>query len=94
MNRTAMGYELCNDTTFSFSNKTLSDTLGLPYFMCVTDDSYWEIGGDFYSERFQYVEIRLRKCVNSTANNNSCTTPDAIDAYLRDQLFTMIYINA
>jgi len=33
--------------------------------MCFAYDNY-SLAGDFYSEDFKYIEIRMLKCINTT----------------------------
>ena len=50
--------------------------------------------GDFYSDSFKYLEIRLFKCRNIT-NKNDCLDSDSIDKFFDEDLdFSVAFVNS
>jgi len=50
------------------------------------------LAGNFYSEQFDYVELKLYKCYNSSATD-TCKPQEEIDEYFRDHEIQFAFIN-
>ncbi len=66
--------------------------------ICLKNKSY-ELLGDFYSEVYKYVEIKLWKCNNYTINgtrfaNVTCKDSDTIDNYLKQETLSFAFVNS
>ena len=61
--------------------------------MCLKN-KYFSLQGDYYSEIFKYVEIRLYRCVNSTKSNVTCKSEKEIQDYFRYGQLSLILINS
>ncbi len=61
--RTELNVQLCKNTkNFHMFNQSRIDMYGIPQMYCFTDPSELAVQGDFYSEFFTYLEIKLLKC--------------------------------
>lgn len=50
------------------------------------------VGGVFYSPEYDYVEIKVAKCKNSTTSNITCQSASAIDSAILGS-FNVIFIS-
>jgi hypothetical protein len=60
---------------------------------CITNQDQFKLQGDFYSEVFSYIEIKLKKCLNTTSTN-LCKSEEEIDNYFRYQSLSLAMINS
>lgn len=78
--------EKCNISKHFVNYSSLyQDVPGLETFYCVVPGSMnLTIFGQYgdVTSGFTYLDLQASKCVNSTANNNSCARPEVIDAKL------------
>ena len=82
-NKTPLPIEPCGADYFMYDNTTQVQYNRIYEYMCITDKNY-TLEGDFYSNEFYYLEVKMTKCANSTANGNMCQSNAAMDAYLLD----------
>ena len=66
---------------------------GIPKMYCLNNLRDMEIQGDFYSEFFSYLEIRLFKCSNSTSYAR-CKSENEINNFLLGEKFSLALINS
>lgn len=59
---------------------------------CLKKKDY-ELQGDFYSDTFKYLEIRLFKCRNMTTKQD-CKDSDAINKFFEDLDFSVAFVNS
>mmetsp|Transcript_15267 Transcript_15267/g.11097 ORF Transcript_15267/g.11097 Transcript_15267/m.11097 type:complete len:258 (-) Transcript_15267:507-1280(-) len=60
-------------------------------YYCIGNKSY-ALEGDFYSEGFQYLEVKLWKCQNST-KFSGCADPAAIDQFFFETTLSWAFVN-
>jgi hypothetical protein len=66
---------------------------GVPTLNCFKNLSDFSLRGDFYSESFSYLEIRLQKCTNTTTFQE-CKSDDEIDLYFKHNTVSLAIINS
>ena len=66
---------------------------GIPTLSCFKNLSDFSLRGDYYSESFSYLQIKLIKCTNTTSYN-LCKTDDEIDAYFSHNTVSLAIINS
>jgi hypothetical protein len=81
----------CAQMTFNYSNWTEADIYGVSSYQCMSRKDF-RLQGQFYSNNFSYVEIRLFRCVNTTKSSN-CASNEAIDAYFLKKKFNVAFVN-
>ena len=81
------GYHLCNITDVS----TPSDFLRFKGLYCL-DETKFTVFGQEGDPQSSSVQIHIVKCANSTENNNSCQSIDAIDNFLNMKNLIIVYV--
>ena len=66
---------------------------GIPKMQCVKDPKDLKLQGDFYSEFFTYLEIRLVKCTNTTVYSK-CKSDADIDRFFENESFSLAVTNS
>ena len=66
---------------------------GIPKMQCMKDPRDLELQGDFYSEFFTYLEIRLVKCTNTTGQIK-CKSDADIDRFFQGETFSLALTNS
>ena len=61
---------------------------GIGNLMCITDPNYY-LQGDYYSQEFDYIEVKLNKC-----SGNNCANKTTIDNFLNPQTFSVAFVNS
>ena len=56
----------CGTQYFDYQDQEEVTKYGLNKLMCFKDDNY-TLQGDFYSRDFQYLEMRVYKCQNTSS---------------------------
>mmetsp|Transcript_3315 Transcript_3315/g.3293 ORF Transcript_3315/g.3293 Transcript_3315/m.3293 type:complete len:167 (+) Transcript_3315:154-654(+) len=90
--KTDIPFDLCGNEHFRFSNQTQVEIIGISNFLCITDRNY-TLQGDFYSDIFNYIEIKLKKCVNGTSEV-VCQSSEEIDKFFNGDQFSFAFINS
>lgn len=54
--------------------------MGVNTYMCTKSKNY-SLQGDFYSENFYYIDIKLYRCSNSSYSKVTCKDRATIDAF-------------
>lgn len=62
--------------------------MGIDGYVCLKQKDF-KLQGQFYSNNFSYIEIRLFKCANSP----SCAPSSEIDSYFRKKRFNVAFVN-
>ena len=60
-----MTFSICGESNFGSKNVTTTLEYGINNYFCL-DNKNFTLQGEFYSDVFQYIEIKLYKCWNST----------------------------
>jgi hypothetical protein len=60
--------------------------------LCIRNKDQFSLKGDFYSEEFKYLEIKLFKCKNNTSKMN-CKNQTDIDKFFDPLYFSFAFIN-
>jgi hypothetical protein len=66
---------------------------GIPKMQCIKNQIDFKLQGDYYSETFKYLEIRLQKCLNTTTKQ-TCRSEEEIDDFFRYQTLSLAMINS
>ena len=55
----------------------------------------FQFQGNFYQDIFEYLEIKLWKCVNATMANSTfkCKDKTTIDTYFEKETFNFAFVN-
>lgn len=68
---------LCGETGFNYSDPAEIKRKGIANYMCVKNKTEFLFQGTFESQEYKYMTIKVKPCINTTANNNSCATKEA-----------------
>ncbi|CDW88099.1 accessory gland protein [Stylonychia lemnae] len=86
-------YQKCGDQLFDFPNQQEILSQGISNYNCLTDNDY-QFQGNYFSDSFQYLEIKLWKCQNNTKISNlACLSDTAINSYLDSEFFNFAFVN-
>mmetsp|Transcript_3310 Transcript_3310/g.3286 ORF Transcript_3310/g.3286 Transcript_3310/m.3286 type:complete len:158 (+) Transcript_3310:553-1026(+) len=66
--------------------------IGIDKYQCLKSNNY-TLEGDFYSQAFSYVEIKVWQCVNETSDV-VCKSHEEIDDFFNYQTFSFAFINS
>ncbi|CDW85614.1 UNKNOWN [Stylonychia lemnae] len=92
--RVSVQFASCNNTNFPQLDAEEYASSPISNMMCaINDPNNIDLQGDFYSDIFKYVEVRLTRCVNGTDSNITCKSKEDIIAFLNTQRLSIIYIN-
>lgn len=86
-----MNFTLCGTEYFNYTNQTDVVTYGINEYNCLVDKNY-TFAGDYYSENFEYLEIKVWKCMNSSTYNG-CQNNTAIDNFFTGQSLSFAFVN-
>ncbi|TNV85532.1 hypothetical protein FGO68_gene3405 [Halteria grandinella] len=79
-------YAECGDDLFNHDNQTEVKMYGINRLMCFKRKNY-SLQGDFYSNTFRYITIKLSKC------KVNCKNASEINSYLSGKTFSIAFIN-
>lgn len=97
----------CGYQYFNFSDSAIITQAGINNQYCVTND-YSLQGQSIFSLNSKYLEVKLWKCQNTTANNSNtnpilnkpvgnqnipCKPQGVIDSYLANETFSFLFVN-
>eukprot|EP00347_Sterkiella_histriomuscorum_P023730 403333580 len=89
-------YGKCGDAGFVYPNTDEVRDIGILNYNCLSNKTY-QIQGNFYQKKFEYLEVKLWKCQNATmkANNSTviCKNSSTIDNYFDKETFNFAFIN-
>jgi hypothetical protein len=66
---------------------------GIHLLFCIKNITEFSLKGDFYSELFNYTEIRLQKCTNTSISQN-CKSEEEIAEYFKHNTLSLVVINS
>ena len=91
--RTPLSFSICGDSKFGNKNLTTTFQYGINNQFCI-DNNNFTLEGEFYSDNFQYIEIKLFKCINSTtSNDNHCAPQEQVDSFFDSSTLNFAFIN-
>mmetsp|Transcript_10095 Transcript_10095/g.10045 ORF Transcript_10095/g.10045 Transcript_10095/m.10045 type:complete len:166 (-) Transcript_10095:121-618(-) len=85
--------ERCTKEIFNHTDPEEFDLKGLKEDYCIKNKSLFRIGGSFKASNFEFLNIKLRHCINSTDSNVTCATQEDIEAFFLKQSFEILTIN-
>ncbi|CAI2359482.1 unnamed protein product [Moneuplotes crassus] len=88
-NYTNIEFEKCGETHFSYDNLDEIKRIGVDNYYCFKHKNY-SIGGSFYSPKYHYLEMKLRRCVSGAS---SCKSDSEIEALVKASRFSMAIVN-
>jgi hypothetical protein len=59
-------------------------------FKCI-DEGYFNIYGNYNSEKASQLYLSVDRCVNTTENGNMCAPAQEIDEFLTDKYILLLY---
>ena len=65
--RTPLELVACGTENFNYSDTQEVKTFGITNLMCIRNKSAYSIQGDYYSNDFRFLEIKVLKCNPSTS---------------------------
>ena len=84
----------CGNDFFKGFNQTTIDMYSIPYMNCLNFTGY-QLQGDYYSEIFSYMQLRLFKCKNSTKKGSTvCRDPEVIDSFFTSSTLSIPMVNS
>ena len=91
---TPVEYSVCGDNgfKFNFADSGLQSEVSTKY-VCPKIDNF-TLSGDNYSSKYQYVEIKFKKCENSSESDIVCQSKEAIDQASQSLYATIYIVNA
>jgi len=81
----------CGSTLFNYENQTYVDLLSISQMQCAKNKTY-TLQGNFYSENFDYIELKLFKCFNGT-EGGTCRPQEEIDEFFQNNEMQFAFIN-
>eukprot|EP00347_Sterkiella_histriomuscorum_P019663 403340763 len=86
----------CGDAGFKYPNTDEVRDIGILNYNCLQEKTY-QIQGNFYQKQFEYVELKLWKCINATMIANGspvrCKDQAIIDNYFDKETLNFAFIN-
>eukprot|EP00347_Sterkiella_histriomuscorum_P007363 403349230 len=83
----------CQDKYFQYSRKDDSVYKDIFDFFCIKDKSTLRLGGTWTANRFEYLEVLLIPCRNTTTNNVVCATQQQQVDYFNEVDFQFRFVN-
>ena len=71
-----LSIDTCGLENFNLPSSDITK-YGIEDYMCVTDNDY-QLQGLFYSDTYQYLEIKMWKCQNDSDGNSSTYDPNIV----------------
>eukprot|EP00347_Sterkiella_histriomuscorum_P023757 403333491 len=90
--RTIIPFERCGTELLKYPKTDEIVKYGISDMMCFKNANY-SLQGDFYSEEFRYLDIKLLKCKNSTSSKTICASKEEIDTFFNAKQFKVAFIN-
>ncbi|CDW76970.1 UNKNOWN [Stylonychia lemnae] len=99
-NQRDLKFSKCHDHHFNYGNQSEIAAKGISNLNCLTQDDY-QFKGNYYSKDFEYLEIKLWKCQNSSLssiplqNNQTavCKSRSVIDNFFESEIFNFAFVN-
>jgi hypothetical protein len=87
-------FQNCGHEQFKNANQTKVDMYGIPKMQCMKDPKELRLQGDFYSEYFTYLEIKLLRCTNPKEGPIKCKSEAEIDKFFQGETFSLALTNS
>ena len=90
-----MPFKPCGSDLFNYPDQEEVKKFGIDKFNCLTNEDY-EFYGNFYQRNMQYLELKLWKCKNGSADlppGTVCRDRQTIDNYFKDETFSFAFVN-
>ena len=75
-------FKPCEVSDFGSNYQNIMAKKNIIQMLCPENVSF-VLEGYYTMEKYSYVKLNFRKCVNTTENNNHCYPPETIDQYLQ-----------
>ena len=75
-------FKQCEVSDFGSNYQNIMAKKNILQMLCPENVSF-VLEGYYTMEKYSYVKLNFRKCVNTTENNNHCYPPETIDQYLQ-----------
>ncbi|CAI2359077.1 unnamed protein product [Moneuplotes crassus] len=85
-NYTDLEYEICGLEHFDYDDISEIKRIGVDTYYCPKGD--YSLGGSFYSPQYNYIEMKLRKCVSG-----SCKSATDLENLIKDSRFSIAIVN-
>ncbi|CDW90251.1 UNKNOWN [Stylonychia lemnae] len=85
----------CGESNFDFPDEAEIISKGISNYNCITTSNY-QFQGNFYQDKFEYLEIKLWKCidpVNATTAQKKCLDRATIDKFFDTETFNFAFVN-
>jgi hypothetical protein len=83
----------CGTQYFNHANKAGIKKFGIDKMMCIKDKDGYSISGDYYSDDFKYLQVKLLKC-NPINSQVPCKDPSQLDAFFSPKQFQFAFVNS
>ncbi|CDW83128.1 UNKNOWN [Stylonychia lemnae] len=83
-------FQKCLAENFDFPDESEVVSKGISNYLCLTDTDY-QFQGNYYSDNFEYLEIKLWKCKDTP--QLKCYNQTTINKYLDYETFNFAFIN-
>jgi hypothetical protein len=65
----------------------------IPKLMCIKDRDNFTMQGDYYSEKFRYIEIKMYRC-DQNSSKVKCKSDAEIDEFFKDTTLSIPIMNS
>jgi hypothetical protein len=65
----------------------------IPRLMCFKNRDNFTMNGDYYSEKFRYIEIKMYRC-DKNSSKVKCKSETEIDEFFKDTTFSLPVMNS
>ena len=74
-----LDFKLCGNEGFNYPNVDIIEKFSINQMNCLTKLSNYTLKGDFYSDDYQYLEVKLKRC-----HGNNCKNITEIDSAVQE----------
>ena len=71
----------CNENNFLFENFSKVEEIGIRSYHCINEQELINLNGLYLMENYTFLTIDIKKCVNSTENENHCKSDEEIQEF-------------
>ena len=83
-NRTKIDIVPCGFDYFKGFESSKVDMYNIPRLMCFKNRDNFTMKGDYYSEKFKYIEIKMYRCEKNSSSKINCKSEAEIDEFFKE----------
>ncbi|CAI2387803.1 unnamed protein product [Moneuplotes crassus] len=89
-NYTSIDVEKCGDTNLNYDDLTEIKRLGIDNYYCPIQSNF-SVAGSFFSPKYHYIEMKLRRCVSG--GSVTCKSTTDLESLIKDSRFSLAIVN-